>query len=102
MTKTFPLLPLAAGLMLAGPLHAADLDAGKAKASDICADCHGMDGKEDKEFPIAGMSVEDFTKAMKEYQNGTRTKSKKMTKAANKVNDADIADLAAYYGAQPK
>lgn len=102
MTKTSPLLLLAAGLMLAGPPHAADSDAGKARASDACADCHGMDGKEDKDFPIAGMSVEDFTKAMKEYQNGTRTKSKKMTKAANKVNDADIADLAAYYGAQPK
>ncbi len=97
-----PLLLLSASLFLAGPLHAADPAAGKAKANDVCADCHGMDGKDDKDFPIAGMSASDFIKAMKEYQNGTRTKSRKMTKASSKVNDDEIADLAAYYGALPK
>ena len=43
------------------------------------------------------MSVEKFTKAMQEYQNGTRTKSTKMTKEAKKVSAAQVADLAAYY-----
>ena len=102
MTKMTPLLLLSGCLLAIGPAQAGDAAAGKAKASDICADCHGMDGKEDKEFPIAGMSADDFTKAMKEYQSGVRTKSKKMTKSASKVNDADIADLAAYYGSLPK
>lgn len=102
MIKTPPLLILSACLLLANPVQAADASVGKTKASDICADCHGLDGKEDKEFPIAGMSPEEFTKAMKEYQSGVRTKSKKMTKAANKVNDEDMADLAAYYSALPK
>jgi cytochrome c553 len=41
--------------------------------------------------------VEKFTKAMQEYQNGTRTKSAKMTKAAKALSAAQIADLAAYY-----
>lgn len=102
MSKMTPLFLLSTCLLLAGPAQAGSADAGKTKAADICVDCHGLDGKEDKEFPIAGMSVEDFTKAMKEYQSGVRTKSKKMTKAAGKVNDEDIADLAAHYSAQPK
>jgi cytochrome c553 len=101
MIKMTPLLLLSGCLLLTGPVQAGDAAAGKAKA-EACADCHGLDGKEDKEFPIAGMSPEAFTKAMKEYQSGVRTKSKKMTKAASKVNDEDIADLAAYYGALPK
>jgi len=41
--------------------------------------------------------VEKFTKAMQEFQNGTRTKSPKMTKEAKKLSAAQIADLAAYY-----
>ena len=47
--------------------------------------------------PLPAMSVEKFTKAMQEYQNGTRTKSAKMTKEAKKLTAAQIADLAAYY-----
>ena len=58
-----------------------------------------LGGAGDDDYPaIAGMSVEKFTKAMQEYQNGTRTKSTKMTKEAKKVSAAQIADLAAYYG----
>jgi cytochrome c553 len=43
------------------------------------------------------MDVAKFTQAMKEYQNGTRTKDAKMAKAAKKLSDADLANLAAYY-----
>ena len=65
---------------------------------DSCVDCHGDDGKGDDESPdITGMTVEKFAKAMQEYQNGTRTKSAKMTKEAKKLSAAQIADLAAYY-----
>ena len=45
------------------------------------------------------MSVDKFTKAIQEYQNGTRTKSPKMVKEAKKLSAADIANLAAYYAA---
>lgn len=90
---------LAAFALLAAPTYAADVAAGKALAEDSCADCHGDDGTGDDKNPaINGMSVEKFTTAMKEYQNGTRTKSQKMAKAAKEVDDAQIADLAAYYG----
>ncbi len=94
------LLPamLAALALLAAPVHAADVAAGKALAEESCIDCHGDDGAGDDDYPaITGMSVEKFTKAMQEYQNGTRTKSTKMTKDAKKVSAAQVADLAAYY-----
>jgi cytochrome c len=98
MKKLMPLTLFTVGFALAAPLHAADVAAGKAKADESCVDCHYEDGKGDADFPaIAGLTVEDFTKAIKEYQDGTRNKSPKMTKEAKKLSDTDIADLAAYY-----
>lgn len=88
--------------LLAGPAHAGDAAAGKVKAAAACEDCHGDDGKGEEDFPIAGMSVADFTKAITEYQNGTRTKDAKMAKAAKKLTPADVADLAAFYSKMPK
>jgi cytochrome c553 len=89
---------LAALALLAAPVHAADVAAGKALAEQSCIDCHGDDGAGDDDYPaITGTSVEKFTKAMQEYQNGTRTKSTKMTKEAKKVSAAQVANLAAYY-----
>jgi cytochrome c553 len=89
---------LVASLALAASVHAADLAAGKAMAGDVCSDCHGADGKGDADFPaIGGMSVDKFSKAIQEYQDGTRTKDAKMTKAAKKLTAADVANLAAYY-----
>jgi cytochrome c553 len=94
---TLPLV-IAACALLAAPAPAADLAAGKALAEDACADCHGEDGAGDADYPgIAGMSVDKFTKAMQEYQDGTRTKSPQMTKTAKKLSAAQIADLAALY-----
>ena len=98
MYKSTVSLLSAAFLLLAGPGHAADAAAGKTLAEDSCVDCHGDDGKGDDDSPsVAGMSVDKFTKAMQEYQNGTRTKSPKMTKEAKKLSAAQVADLAAYY-----
>jgi len=91
-------LALCACAMFAAPTYAADAAAGKKLAGDSCVDCHGDDGKGDDEFPgIAGMSVDKFTKAIQEYQAGTRTKSPKMTKEAKKLSATDVANLAAYY-----
>jgi cytochrome c553 len=89
---------LASGALIAAPTFAADVAAGRTLAQDACADCHGDDGTGDDDVPsVTNMTVEKFTKAMREYQDGTRTKSPKMTKAAKKLTDAQIADLAAYY-----
>jgi cytochrome c553 len=91
-------LALGACAMFATPTYAADAAAGKKLSEGSCVDCHGDDGKGDDEYPgIAGMSVDKFTKAIKEYQDGTRTKSPKMTKEAKKLSATDVANLAAYY-----
>jgi cytochrome c553 len=88
---------LAACALVAAPAYAADVAAGKAKYEDVCIDCHGDDGKGDDKVPaVAGLTVEKFNKAILEFQNGTRTKSEKMTKAAKKLSAADVANLAAY------
>jgi cytochrome c553 len=98
MNKLLLTTAIAAFAACAAPAYAADVAAGKALAEASCADCHGDDGKGDADFPaVNGMTVEKFTKAMQEYQNGTRTKSPKMTKEAKKLTAAQIADLAAYY-----
>ena len=98
MRKSILPLAFAAFVIPAVPGHAADVAAGKALAEEACADCHGDEGAGDDTYPaITGMTVEKFTKAMKEYQDGTRTKSAKMTKEAKKLSAAQIADLAAYY-----
>jgi len=94
------MLPLAFAAcgFLAVTGEAADVAAGKALAEESCADCHGDEGAGDDDYPaIAGLSVEKFTKAMQEYQDGTRTKSAKMTKEAKKLSAAQVADVAAYY-----
>lgn len=98
MIKSKVLLMVAAMTLLHVHAQAASIEAGKAKAADSCADCHGDNGKGDADNPnIAGMASDKFIAAMKEYQSETRTKSKKMIKAAKKVNDEEIADLAAYF-----
>jgi cytochrome c553 len=98
MNKLTLTIMIAVCAMLAAPGFAADVAAGKAIAGDACADCHGDEGAGDDDYPaIAGMPVDKFTKAMQEYQDGTRTKSAKMTKEAKKLSAAQIADLAAYY-----
>jgi cytochrome c553 len=103
MMRMALVVALSGGMMLVGPAWAAgDAAAGKDKAADACADCHGDSGKGDSDTPgIAGMSVADFTKAMKDYQSGAR-EGKKMAKVAKKLSDEDIADLAAYYASLPK
>ena len=91
------MLMTACALALA-PAYAADVAAGKAKAEEVCADCHGDDGTGDDDNPdIAKLTEKEFVKAMEEYQKGVRTKSPKMTKAAKKLSAADVANVAAYY-----
>jgi cytochrome c553 len=98
MNKLAMYIILSGAMLATAPLQAADVAAGKALAENSCVDCHGDDGKGDDKNPeIGGMPVEKFAKAMQEYQDGTRTKSAKMTKEAKKLSAADIANLAAYY-----
>lgn len=95
MTRLF--LLLAATLM---PLtaQAGDAAAGKKRAT-ACQTCHGMDGLSKlPEAPNLAGQVEPYlVKALTEYREGKR-QNEIMNVVAKELTDADIANLAAYYG----
>ncbi|MCM2313170.1 MAG: c-type cytochrome [Steroidobacteraceae bacterium] len=95
-------LLLAACALASAPTHAADVAAGKAKAEEVCADCHGDDGKGDDESPdIVKLTQKEFVTAMQEFQSGKRNDpdkmAQKMVRESKKLSAAEIANLAAYY-----
>jgi cytochrome c553 len=74
---------------------------GKQKAAP-CAACHGDGNKtlNDTYPKLAGQYPEYLSKALHEYKNGKR-KNAIMGAQAAALSDQDIADLSAYFGAQP-
>jgi cytochrome c553 len=93
---------LAAGAALAADAVAADLDAGQAKAKQICQACHGLDGNsQTPDYPkLAGQYPDYLAKALRDYKAGRR-KNPIMAGMAAPLSPADIENLAAYYSAQP-
>jgi cytochrome c553 len=96
-----PLLALVSALLVVPAWDAladGNASAGQRKSED-CGDCHGPDGAGDGDtIPrIAGLPVEQFVKAMQDFESGARKKSMMMTKQGKKLSDQDVADLAAYY-----
>jgi len=85
-----------------GVAAAADMAAGKAKATEICAACHGVDGNSaSPDFPKLGGQHPDYlAKALRSYKSGER-KNAIMAGFAGALSKADIENLAAYYGSQP-
>jgi cytochrome c553 len=85
------------------PVAAADLAAGAAKAKEVCAACHGMDGNSAQtDYPkLGGQHAEYMAKALRDYKNGTR-KNPIMSGFAAALTPKDIENLAAYYAAQPR
>lgn len=91
-------LLLAVCALACAPAYAADVAAGKAKAEEVCSDCHGEDGKGDDESPdIVKLTAKEFQTAMDEYRSGARTKDAKMARAAKRLTPAEVANLVAYY-----
>jgi cytochrome c553 len=98
------LVPTAAALLLAfaSATQAAGADAGKAKAVEVCAACHGADGNSPSaDFPkLAGQHRDYLAKALRDYKSGKR-KNPIMAGFATALSNDDIEKLAAYYSAQP-
>ena len=96
------LAAVAAALLIAGPVRAADLNAGAAKAKEVCAACHGMDGNSPQpDYPkLAGQYADFLAKALRDYKSGAR-KNPIMQGFATALSRQDIDNLAAYYAAQP-
>ena len=89
-------------LCAAAGVAAADLAAGKAKATEVCAAYHGADGNSAAaDFPkIGGQYAEYLAKALRDYNSGRR-KNAIMAGFAQALSKQDVLNLAAYYASQP-
>lgn len=76
---------------------------GRAKAQEVCVACHGEQGVSPApENPhLAGQSGAAIYKQLSDYRTGSR-KHQLMTDIAKALDEATLADVAAYYAAQPK
>ena len=103
MSRPF-LITLVAALAIgnAAGASAADVAAGKAKATEVCAACHGAEGNSaSADFPKIGGQYGDYlAKALRDYKSGQR-KNAVMAGFAQALSKQDIENLAAYYGSQP-
>ena len=90
-----------AALILSGQVVAADIEAGKTKAAEVCASCHGIDGNSPAPaFPkIGGQYRTYIVKTLKDYKSGER-KDPIMAGMAAALTPADIENLAFYYSSQ--
>jgi cytochrome c553 len=98
-------LGLIAFLMMSPFLSAtaADLEAGKAKAENLCNACHGPGGNsQNSEIPsLAGMPALSIANTLYFYREGNR-KNPIMSPIAATLTNAEMKDVAAYYAAQKR
>ena len=87
--------------LIAGQAVAADIDAGKAKVTEVCSACHGVDGNSSShDFPrLAGQNEDYIRSALRSYQNGAR-KNPIMVGMAEGLSKQDIENVAAYFSSQ--
>jgi cytochrome c553 len=90
-------------LAVAGAAQAAgNAEAGKTKAAQVCAACHGPEGNKPTapENPVlAGQHQDYLAKALKDYKTGKRNNAIMKGFAAS-LSNQDIADLAAWFASQ--
>lgn len=99
-------LAIAVLVLTGGMAHAASLAgnaaAGQGKA-EVCAACHGLDGNSMvPNFPkLAGQHPSYIAKQLAAFKAGAR-QDPTMAPMAAPLGDQDMADLAAYFGAQTR
>jgi cytochrome c553 len=103
MKTTISILIGAAVALCSVATSAADVNAGAAKAKEVCAACHGLDGNSTQpDYPRLGGQHADFlAKALRDYKSGQR-KNAIMAGFAAALSRQDIENLAAYYASQPR
>lgn len=89
------------GAVLAASVHAADIQAGKAKAL-ACGACHGKDGVSVSAMipNLAGQKTDYIVTQLKAFKGGTR-KNPMMNAIATQLSDDDIGNLAAFWNSLP-
>ncbi|HEY7753434.1 MAG TPA: cytochrome P460 family protein [Steroidobacteraceae bacterium] len=93
---------LVATLLFPALAPGADLEAGKARATAVCAACHGADGiSVAANIPnLAGQKADYLAGQLQAFRKGGR-KNDLMNAIASQLGDADIADVAAYFAGLP-
>jgi cytochrome c553 len=95
---------LALAIAVAGSslAHAADIEAGKTRAATVCAACHGANGVSVSDsIPNLAAQREGYLAAqLRALKDGTR-KNPVMNAIAAQLSAEDMANVAAYYAAQP-
>lgn len=89
------------GILVSGQGMAANIEAGKQKAAEVCAACHGADGNSAAPaFPkLGGQHANYLAKALNDYKSGAR-KDPIMAGMAAALSREDIENVAAYYASQ--
>jgi cytochrome c553 len=99
----FALLALAVTFPLSSQVQArGNAEAGKKKAGEVCAACHGADGAKPvaPDQPIlAGQYPDYLVRALTDYKSGRRT-NPIMKGFAGQLSKQEIEDLAAWFSSQ--
>ena len=97
--KAKVILLVMGGLLVSSSSQALSLYVGKSKAEAVCSQCHGIRmPSADAPFPpLGGRDPEYLKMAIKQYRDKTR-KSDIMNAIAGSLTDAEINDIAHYYG----
>ncbi|MGA8050584.1 MAG: cytochrome c [Burkholderiales bacterium] len=92
------------GLVLAqGAIAGGNAQAGKAKAAQVCAACHGANGDKPSapDQPILAGQWDDYlVRALSDYKSGKR-QNPIMNGMVAALSKQDIEDLAAWFSSQP-
>ena len=93
---------LAIASLISPGLQAADVEAGKAKVATVCAACHGASGVSVSDtIPNLAAQRSGYLEAqLKALKDGTR-KNPIMNAIAAQLSPDDMANVAAYFAAQP-
>ena len=103
MMKSTLIALAVAGFGVALPAQAANIAAGKEKATALCAACHGADGVTtiDPSYPVLAGQYPDFlARALGDYKSGARKNPIMMGLAAT-LTPEDIRNVSAYYASLP-
>lgn len=99
--KSLSIAVLLAMSWVGAPQAASASSAGRLKAEQVCAACHGPDGNTaTDQFPrLAGQREAYLVATLRAYRAGLRNDATMRPQAA-RLTDQEITDLAAYYGAR--
>ena len=90
-------------LLLSEPAFSGDIEAGKARYSQNCGNCHGPAGMGLASYPkLKGKEIPYLIDRLNTYRAGTKIgpNSDLMIMMAQPLSDVEIANLAAYLNAQ--